>query len=93
MNHNKKIAVERIKILFEQAEKNREKSKRYVTLARKISTKNKVKIPANLKKRFCKNCNAYLIPGKNCRVRNHKGRMIYQCQECKTYKRFVIKKN
>ena len=42
---NKKIVNERIKILFEEAEKNSDYSNRYVYLARKLSMRYNVKIP------------------------------------------------
>lgn len=88
----KKIAKERIKYLFEQARKafnkNPALSNRYVTLARKLSMKYKVRIPRELKRKFCKHCYKYLVPGKNCRVRTHKGKVVYYCLNCKKYMRF-----
>ena len=87
-----KIALERIKILFKQAQeefsKHPERSNRYVTLARKIAMKTKTKIPANLKKRFCKHCYSYLQPGINCRIRTKNKKVIYYCFKCKKYMRF-----
>jgi len=92
----REIASERIKILFEQARKRFKKdpslSDRYVSLARKISMKYKVKIPADLKKQFCKHCYKYLVPSVNCRVRLQKGRIIYYCLNCKKYMRFPYSK-
>ena len=88
----KRIAAERIEKLFSEAEKQFKKDKtlsdRYVQLARKISMKYKVKIPSSLKKRFCKHCKCYLVPGVNCRVRLYGKKVRYYCQSCKSYMRF-----
>ena len=89
------IAKERISELFKQAgdvfDEDPKLANRYVELARKISMKIKVKIPASLKRKFCKHCYCYLAPGKNCRVRTHEGKVVYYCQQCKKYMRFPYK--
>jgi len=83
------IAKERIEQLFKHAEeivkKNPERARRYITLARKISMKAKVKIPSRLKRKYCKYCYSFLLPGFNCRVRNNKGIIVYYCLECKHF--------
>lgn len=82
------IARERIRILFEEAEKRfderPELSHRYVEIARKISMKYTLPIPAKYKRRFCKKCHKFLRPGKNSKVRlNPKEKMIHiVCLEC-----------
>ncbi|MBN2454423.1 ribonuclease P [Candidatus Woesearchaeota archaeon] len=87
-----RIALERIEKLFAEADKQFKKdkklSKRYVLLARKISMKYKVRIPSRLKKRFCRHCLSFLVPGVNARVRVYGNRVIYCCSECKGYMRF-----
>ena len=92
LKKQKSIARERIKILFEQAEtafnKDPRLSNRYVELARKIAMKCKLRIPTELKRRFCRHCYCYLVPGKNCRVRTHEGKVVYYCSSCKKYTRF-----
>ncbi len=92
---NRKIALERVKILFKQAKdafkKDPKLAHRYVHLARKIAMKFKVKIPKELKRKFCKHCYKYLVPNKNCRVRVHNGHIVYYCLECKKYMRFRYK--
>jgi len=69
----KRIAKERIKILFDLAEKEfeeyPERSRRYIELARKIGLRYNIRLPKELKRKFCKNCNSLLIPGKSCSVR------------------------
>ena len=91
-NQLKKIALERINILFREADdifnKNPELANRYIKLARKITMSVNLKIPSNLKRRFCKHCYCFLKPGKNCRVRTHKGKVVYYCFNCKKYMRF-----
>ena len=87
-----KIAIRRINTLFKEARNmfkdEPELSNRYVQLARKISMKYKVKIPSILKRRFCKHCYKYLVPGKNLRVRTHKSHIVYNCLNCKHIMRF-----
>ncbi|NIO19275.1 MAG: ribonuclease P [Candidatus Aenigmarchaeota archaeon] len=83
-----RLAKERISILFEQAEKefrkHPERSKRYVELARRIGMRYNVRIPKNLRRRFCKKCLSYLKPGVNCRVRMRKDRqaVVVTCSVC-----------
>jgi len=89
------IAKKRISILFSEAKKSFNKdpklANRYVELARKIAMKYKVRIPTQLKRKFCKHCYSYLVPSKNCRVRLQKSRIIYSCLNCKKFMRFPIK--
>ncbi|HLC52835.1 MAG TPA: ribonuclease P [Candidatus Nanoarchaeia archaeon] len=87
----KDIAKERIEQLFDQAERNKTRASRYVNLARKISMKTKIRIPAKYKRRFCKYCFSYLI-AENSRVRTRKGKVIISCLECKKFMRIPIKK-
>lgn len=91
------IAKERIGELFRQADlvfgENKTLANRYISLARNISMRYKVKIPHNLKRKFCKHCYRYLKPGVNCRVRIAKKRVIYYCLSCKRFMRFVINKS
>ena len=92
----KELANERIINLFKEAEAsfsdNPSLSNRYVTLARKISMKVKVRIPSELKRKFCKHCYKFLMPGKNNRVRTRDGKLISYCLECKKYTRILLKK-
>jgi ribonuclease P protein subunit RPR2 len=89
------MAKERINVLFKQAEiefdNDPKLSNRYVDLARRISMKTKVRIPSELKRRFCKHCYGYFRQGENCRVRVNDGKVIYYCLNCKKYMRFLIK--
>lgn len=86
------LAKDRIKKLFFQAElvfeQNPELSTRYVQLARKIAMKFKLRMPRELKRRFCKHCYAYLVPNKNCTVRIRDNKIIYSCFNCKKFMRF-----
>jgi len=93
----KEIARERIQILFQQAEQkfaeNKSLANRYVTLARKLSMKAKVRIPRELKRKFCKHCYKFLMPGKNARVRVRENKVVISCLECKKFMRIpTIKK-
>jgi len=90
------IAKKRIIQLFLMAEKmaisgNMILANRYVEIARKISMRYKVTIPREFKRRFCKNCYKYLLPGLNCRIRIYRSRLIIYCDNCKKYTRIPIK--
>ncbi len=80
------IANERMEILFNQAEKafdsHPERSDRYVKLTRSISTKYNIKLPDYWRGRFCKNCNKFLKPGVNLRVRLSDKCITNKCLEC-----------
>ena len=47
-------------------------SNRYVTLARKIGMRYRVRIPEEYRIHLCRKCNSYLYPGINCRIRIRK---------------------
>ena len=91
-----KIALDRIEHLFEEAQQtfsqNKALANRYVSLARKIAMKVKVKIPLKYKRRYCKHCYKYLQPGVNGRVRTSNGKVVISCFECKKFTRIPLKK-
>ena len=89
----KEIAKERIEILFQQAAKAKTQAlaNRYVTLARKIQMKARIRMPPNLKRKFCKHCYNY-FKAKNYRVRTKDKKVIYTCLKCKKYSRYPFKK-
>ena len=82
-----------VKNLFEEAKsqfsKHPELSNKYVKLARNAAMKVNLRIPREYKRKYCKHCYSYLVPGKNCRVRMHKSRVIYTCFTCKKFMRFL----
>ncbi len=95
-NQQKKIAEERIEILFKQAKEifneNPKLSDRYVSLARKLSMKYKVKIAPQYKKQFCKKCYKFLVPGKTLRTRIKNKVLIYYCKYCDHITRYPFSK-
>ncbi len=82
------IAGERIELLFRQADEefreHPERSDRYVELARKIGMRYNVRIPKELKVRFCGSCKAFLLPGVNSTVRSSSRSlsMEVKCHKC-----------
>jgi len=90
----KKIARERIALLFElageQSGSHPELSNRYVELARRIAMRQRVRIERRFRRRFCRNCSSFLIPGKNTRVRIHDGRVTVTCLVCNTRRRYPL---
>ena len=92
-----KQARQQIKEYFEKAQaafrENKDLSNDYVRKARNIAKKHQLTFPRDLKRRFCKHCYSYLVPGKNLRIRTHEGHVVYYCLECKKFMRFPYKKN
>jgi ribonuclease P protein subunit RPR2 len=88
------IALQRIEMLFELAEReqNDERRNRYVQLARRIGMRNRVRIPGHLKMRMCKSCHSFLIPGRNARVRLRGDRLVTTCLQCSYVERRPYKK-
>ena len=83
-----RIGMERIERLFSLAEKefssHPERSHRYVSLARKLAMRYNIRLPPEMKSRFCRKCYKYLKPSINCRVRASAGQraVIITCLEC-----------
>ena len=85
-NWVKGIALESIVSLMGQASENAEKkpelAKRYVELARKISSRYNVTIPAEWKRKFCKECFVFWEPGVTLKVRVRNRKVVYRCTAC-----------
>jgi len=86
----KKIAYERIDILFRESDKfalrgKLENADRCVEIARRIAMKNNIRMPREYKRRFCKFCYRYLLPGKTSRTRvnSKRGRIETECLKCR----------
>jgi len=92
------IANRRMVQLFNLAEKTAlsgelELADRYVDIARRISMRSKASIPKEFKRRFCKHCYKYLVPGLNSRIRVCRGKIIVYCEHCQKFTRIPIKNN
>lgn len=90
----KAVARERISILFLRAREafaeHPERSNRYVALARRIAMRQRVRIDREYRRKFCHHCYAYLVPGRNMRVRVHSGMVVVTCGECNKKMRFRV---
>lgn len=85
----KKIVLERIKIIFHEAKLNPSKANKCVQLARRMAMKVNLPIPKEYKRKYCKHCNNYFLPG-NYRVRTRNKMVVYYCLNCKKYMKFKI---
>jgi len=95
----RKIAKQRIQVLFQQAEEIRRENpqlgSRYVAVARKIAMAAKIRLPREYKRRICRNCNTLLVPGENCRVRVRQRRephVVVTCLACGHQTRVLLRK-
>jgi len=65
--------MERMQILIDNAISNArsdpELSQRQASIARRISTKYKIRMPYHLRMVFCKKCKSFIAPGINSRIR------------------------
>ncbi len=92
-----KIARERIERLLalakEELEKNPERSRSYVELARKIGKRYNVRLTKEQKRSFCKKCNQLLIPGRTSKVEldTKKKLIIIKCLNCDNLYRYPYK--
>ncbi len=90
------IAEERIQILFSLAEKEFKKypdrSKRYIELARKIGLRYNIRLPKELKTKFCKKCNSLLTAlTKQVRIDNKSKTIAVKCLNCGEIYRYPYK--
>ena len=72
--------------IFDTARKNTKLSKRYIRLAKKIAMRHNVKMPKELRKKYCRKCYSLFNSG-NSKIRIKKGFKTIKCMECNSYMR------
>jgi len=91
----RKIALSEVCIILNKAKEvfneKPDLAHKYAKKARRVAMKYKLKLPLTLKRKICKNCFSYLVPGKNLRVRTNRGHVVYYCLVCKKFMRFGYK--
>ena len=69
----KKIALERmyilVKIAISNARSDPNLAEKQANLARRISTRYRIRMPYELRMNFCKKCKKFIVPGINSRIR------------------------
>ncbi|GAA0279277.1 ribonuclease P protein component 4 [Halobacterium noricense] len=78
------IAAERIERLHALAreaarEGDDDRAREYVRLARRLAERNRLTLPREFRRFTCDACDAYLIPGRNARVRTQDGHVVVTC--------------
>jgi len=61
---------------------------RYVTLARKLAMKNRLRLSQMQKRQFCSHCYKVLVPGLNSRTRITGKTITVYCSACKGFSRY-----
>jgi len=91
----KTIAARRMLLLYKKAleiyPKDPNLARRYIYILWKIKLKSRLKLPKNLRNKFCKKCFTLWILGKTVSIRIRKGRRIYRCLNCGYIKRIPFK--
>lgn len=67
----KELARERVEILVASAlrEKDEALAARQAALAKKIAMRHRLRLPYHIRQLFCKECKAFIVPGRTSRVR------------------------
>lgn len=88
--YQKKIATERIELLFKEAvNADAETAKKYMKLAKKIGMRYNVRIPGKFKRMYCKYCFAFL-PNSKRRLKG--GGLNIKCFSCNRTMRYLYKR-
>jgi len=93
----RKIALERMYVLIGNARANvrlnPDLAQKQANLARRISTRYRIKMPYELKMNFCKQCKNFIAPGINSRIRlgrTHLKSIRITCNFCEhTYRKVI----
>ncbi|WP_411963088.1 ribonuclease P protein component 4 [Haloferax sp. YSMS24] len=65
-----------------------ERAREYVRLARRVAERNRCGLPKKFRRFTCDECDAYLIPGRNARVRTQSGGHVVVRCDCGATKRY-----
>ncbi|WP_232701225.1 ribonuclease P protein component 4 [Halobacterium wangiae] len=73
--------IDRLGVLAREAarEGDAERAREYVRLARRLAERNRLTLPREFRRFTCDACDAYLIPGRNARVRTRSGHVVVTC--------------
>ena len=87
----RKSALAKIERLFSEAaaafREDPKLSDRRVRVARRTAQRARLAMPAAFKKRFCRYCGRYWVPGSTVRVRLQKQKVVYYCLACRRHAR------
>ncbi|RNJ26662.1 ribonuclease P protein component 4 [Halosegnis longus] len=64
-----------------------ERARSYVRRARRVAERHRLDLPTRLKRFSCDDCDRYLIPGRNARVRTRNGHITITC-DCGSHARY-----
>ncbi|WP_135665379.1 ribonuclease P protein component 4 [Halorhabdus rudnickae] len=84
MSDDAAIAAERIEILAEQARSaadadEHDRAREFVRQSRRIAQRHRLSIPRSFERFVCDDCDAYLLPGQNARIRTQDGHVVVTC--------------
>ncbi|MGI0047719.1 MAG: ribonuclease P protein component 4 [Nitrosotalea sp.] len=93
------LIIERMQILIQNALSNArpdpELAERQASLAKRLSTKYRVRMPYELRMNFCKKCKKFIVPGFTSRIRLGRSdvkSIRITCKFCNHTYRKIIKK-
>ncbi len=96
---NRKIARERIHLLFKEAldtySENPSRAQKYADIARKLGMRYKVRLPKIYRMNICRACKKFIVPGFNSRVRLQRHRephIVVTCLNCGKHNRIPIRR-
>jgi ribonuclease P protein subunit RPR2 len=97
----RELVTERMQILIgnalENARTNPELAQRQASLAKRLSTKHRVRMPYELRMNFCKKCKKFIVPGFTSRIRLGRSSVKsirITCGFCNhTYRKIIKKQN
>jgi ribonuclease P protein subunit RPR2 len=86
------IAAERIDRLHALARaaaraSDDDRAREYVRLARRLAERNRLRLPREFRRFTCDACDAFLVPGRNARVRTRDGHVVVTC-DCGSHARY-----
>jgi len=99
MNKTRRIAMERVHILFRLAKevvsKEPQLAQRYADIARRIAMRTRLRLPVEYRRLICRHCKSFIYPGVNCRVRIKQRRephVVITCLNCGKHMRIPLRK-
>lgn len=81
--------IERLRELAREAQRDGEgeRAREYVRRARRVAERQRLSLPRRFTRFTCDACDAYLLPGRNARVRTREGHVVVTC-DCGTQARY-----